>query len=1345
MINVYDRNGIALGSFNNDVPFGCPYFEDVFVEDSLTQEVSLSFQVPLGRPESKWLDAFSKVTIKDSDGELRLFNVTEVFEDWKHDQAIKQVYAEDVATTELNQTYTQPFRATRLEDAMRSALSESKWEYNIQYNATVDEDNAFEVTDYTKVKGVLTNIMDIFEVSMKFTAVTSMFGIEERVIQVFSNKGNDTGKYFYYDRDLQGLTRNIEFSDVKTAVIPVGKDINGGIVKLNDWSPKTPVEGFQKDFTRDFIVDTNAQEKYGDITTDFRFLLYQNDELSDKTLLYYNAINELRKANAPIFTYNLSVLLLEQATGIQGEEVHLGDIVWFKDSIGDVEIGIEARVVRLEISSSDPSKNTVQFSNFREISVMDSQDVLDLRKQLEALGNTVTNQGNEIAELTLAQQGILVSLDGKSSISLGPAPNPNPKIGDTWFEPGKDSKGRDTVRIRTYNGTEWVSQFDTETVNQVGDAVNQAQEDAGTAIQNAATATGKADSAISSANAAALEAKKAIEGQGNLVNNFSISGNFDRWNTSSLGGLVMQTVPYLNGQDVKALYSSGEANQIYSNTWIPLDPTKMYEVSIWALSENNQKSFHFGLFSDGEITRVNKNTGVAVANDTNPYFLAGSPAPTGWTKYTGYFAPNGTDPLTLRDAGGNNLNNFIQTQTNGSFSMRFLNYPTTKPRKMWFANPSIFEVNPDQMNRNASFKVGMDAISLEVSNKANKSEVTQLAGQITSTVTELNQVQAGRNFQRNIQVGYAPAPGGTSITKVGTNSLDIKYPGGAVTDAYAWLQEMPELVNGITYTFKASIILKDSTTSTNTIGLGVRNTGSADKRDIALNKLNYVPVTITFKYVKPPTGSPRVMIFPITKSEAFTITVKDVSVTEGSSIPSQWFPSFLDYASQTQIVQLTDQVSIVAQTSEDNKAGISLLTDNINLMVRKDDVINQINVSTEGILIDGVKTHITGQTTIDNAVIKDAMISSLTASKLTTGTIDAGIINVVNLNAAEIKSGTIQGIDIVGSTITNNFDYTEGTNRFIGTAILSKNKLSFNYALSGSSTTGLMEISPLAVNSTILNSGAFVSGWEVSGSGFYTVAGNPSAGGSSLALGMNGINVLKEGGGIQYQFSAEGLNLRPTVGTATRNTSIELYGLNTYIDFHSNNNTNDYQVRLIASGGTSVNGSGALTAYGTSFAFMHPNGGGISYSGNSLQAAGNQSDINMRPASNGVLTSRTSSNVWRPMQASSFDVQSDKADKKNIKPLTGALWKILSTPVYKYNRSDEYDFENKHTGLMLQEAPVDIVSPSGSIDVYGVASMAFAGIQDVDYKFEQSIEELKEVIKSQQDQIDHIMNLLGQI
>jgi hypothetical protein len=40
----------------------------------------------------------------------------------------------------------------------------------------------------------------------------------------------------------------------------------------------------------------------------------------------------------------------------------------------------------------------------------------------------------------------------------------------------------------------------------------------------------------------------------------------------------------------------------------------------------------------------------------------------------------------------------------------------------------------------------------------------------------------------------------------------------------------------------------------------------------------------------------------------------------------------------------------------------------------KNDVVNQINISTEGILISGNKIRITGQTTIDNAVIGTAPV-----------------------------------------------------------------------------------------------------------------------------------------------------------------------------------------------------------------------------------------------------------------------------------------------------------------------------------------------------------------------------------
>lgn len=111
---------------------------------------------------------------------------------------------------------------------------------------------------------------------------------------------------------------------------------------------------------------------------------------------------------------------------------------------------------------------------------------------------------------------------------------------------------------------------------------------------------------------------------------------------------------------------------------------------------------------------------------------------------------------------------------------------------------------------------------------------------------------------------------------------------------------------------------------------------------------------------------------------------------------------------------------------------ISQLSDAINLRVAKGDVINQINLSTEGILIAGQKVHITGQTTIDNAVIKDAMIGSVSANKLTAGTIDASKINVINLDAANITANKAQFIEAAWNGISSSVKVTSSGLQIFG-------------------------------------------------------------------------------------------------------------------------------------------------------------------------------------------------------------------------------------------------------------------------------------------------------------------------
>jgi len=130
----------------------------------------------------------------------------------------------------------------------------------------------------------------------------------------------------------------------------------------------------------------------------------------------------------------------------------------------------------------------------------------------------------------------------------------------------------------------------------------------------------------------------------------------------------------------------------------------------------------------------------------------------------------------------------------------------------------------------------------------------------------------------------------------------------------------------------------------------------------------------------------------------------------------------------------------------------------INLRVEKNDVIHQINISTEGILIDGDNTHITGTTTIDNGVIKNAHIESLAASKITAGTITVGITTGVD---GTIRSGS--GSSRIELTSTGIKGYCEGTPRMLlssnGSGWLgSSNKIRWH-------TDGTVEVYDAAINS----------------------------------------------------------------------------------------------------------------------------------------------------------------------------------------------------------------------------------------------------------------------------------------
>lgn len=93
-----------------------------------------------------------------------------------------------------------------------------------------------------------------------------------------------------------------------------------------------------------------------------------------------------------------------------------------------------------------------------------------------------------------------------------------------------------------------------------------------------------------------------------------------------------------------------------------------------------------------------------------------------------------------------------------------------------------------------------------------------------------------------------------------------------------------------------------------------------------------------------------------------------------------------------------------------------------------------------------------------------------------------------------------------------------------------------------------------------------------------------------------------------------------------------------------------------------------------------------------------------------------SSNIYVPgkVYAGGSALTSDRDKKKNINPYEKeALPEILSTQIYTYNLKTELDGEFPHLGIILQEAPIDVVDPSGGVELYAMTSFAWKAIQEL--------------------------------
>ena len=393
-----------------------------------------------------------------------------------------------------------------------------------------------------------------------------------------------------------------------------------------------------------------------------------------------------------------------------------------------------------------------------------------------------------------------------------------------------------------------------------------------------------------------------------------------------------------------------------------------------------------------------------------------------------------------------------------------------------------------------SVQATVDGLVTTVATKANQSQVTQLADQITSVVGTVDGMKSRKNLIPGWEVaGLVWATGAEYAA-----SDRIRTPFIAVSGSSRYRLSL----NGVT----EGLAIFEYDVNRNFLGTAIE---SSTYRDDITTKT-------TTRFVRLVTSK--------------TTNVNQLyQMEKGATVTS--FAPYISEVSFTQITQLTDQ---------------------INLRVQKDELITQINLSTEGVLIAGEKVWITGLTKIDNAVIATANIKDLA---VTNGKIANLAVNTAKIGDAAIVTAKIGDLAVTNAKIANlAINDAKIQNASISSAkiiSLDANKISAG------------EVRGLVITSTSSTGRFLVEGQNA-------VFQNTSTN-RKTEINENGVNIYNANGTLRAQFNQNVVNTG-IVGTNTYNVYLGTGGVD-----GTEGEAEGGEVRVVRYDSTP--GTGAVTDY----------------------------------------------------------------------------------------------------------------------------------------------------------------------
>jgi phage minor structural protein len=359
----------TVGILSNRMPFSLPFYDDL-QERSLDDFTDiLTLKVPANHKDAVNVDADNYILYPEANGKQKLYKIMEVTEYHEGGESYKEVYAEVSAQDDLIRDVVRPmsFTSATLSEVLTAILNGSEWAVGFVEDFGILD---YEIKEYpTKLQAII-DAFKAYGAELDFEYLTQGTTIIGQQVNGFKMIGQETGKPFMIGKDIKGVERKEDRSKLVTAMIGVGKDING--VPLS-FSAETETqlgrqiggfpEGYEKAVGNDWLGNKEALQAY---SRNGKHIIgvYKDTEAQSSYELFRNTLEALKKYSQPIMTYKATVALLAKIVGYAHDEVALGDTVMVQDKTLVPELYVKARIRKISRSITNPQDDAVELGDY---------------------------------------------------------------------------------------------------------------------------------------------------------------------------------------------------------------------------------------------------------------------------------------------------------------------------------------------------------------------------------------------------------------------------------------------------------------------------------------------------------------------------------------------------------------------------------------------------------------------------------------------------------------------------------------------------------------------------------------------------------------------------------------------------------------------------------------------------------------------------------------------------------------------------------------------------------------------------------------------------------------------